>query len=342
MLFDAIPISTPAGLAPLPTGAFSLPLGLPQDNTPGCLTQPNQYSAWSCKMTFAPLVITINDTSVDSNGRLQQVASVNGGSTTPKGTIQYGLQTPELVLQSMQLVSDLDRQDYGPAFHFSARYNKIVILRPEELIAGSSLKKRESDLLFRQPFQVQPGDEPWYCFWNATYIEGYIYAEDNSTAASITTFPSSASSTATSSQTLNSAAINTVATTPPSSTTPTMAAQITAPAARRDTAADASSTSRVPAYPRIVKIEERRVARSPQPYCQKMVLLNNGIIAPAPNGNNGPVRIWLQEQDPSYDTTVSSQQPMATSTVKGKRETIPSIGKRLEPSNACHCQWMFK
>ncbi|KAF2133465.1 hypothetical protein P153DRAFT_282389 [Dothidotthia symphoricarpi CBS 119687] len=353
VLFDATLIPTPANFATLPTGAFSLPLGLPQENNPGCLTQANQYSAWSCKMTLVPLIIVINDTSPGSDGTTQQVASVNGGPMVPKGTVQYGLQTPELVLQPLQLVLDLDYKDYGPAYHFSARYDKVVILRPEELIASSSLKRRDEDILFSQPFQVQRGDEPWYCFWNSTYIEGYIYAEDNSTAPATTGYSISSSPTASSSPDLRAVTTSTVATTARSpdvratsttSTTLNSPAQTFGPAVRREaTASDTSSNSRMPAYSRIIKIEERRLPRSPQPYCQKMVLLDSGAIVPAPNGNAGPVRIWLQEQDPSYQAYFASQAATTTTIPNAnKRELSPPMQKRSDPSNACHCQWMFK
>ncbi|CAO2647758.1 Nn.00g086800.m01.CDS01 [Neocucurbitaria sp. VM-36] len=350
-LFDAIPISTPPGLAPLPTGAFSLPLGIPQESNPGCLTQANQYSAWSCKMTFAPLVITINNTS-NSDGS-KQFASMKGGPAIPDGAILYGLQTPQLDFKEMQLVLDLDYKAYGPAYHFSARYDKLVILRPEEisLTTGSSAPaKRQDDKGFRQRFQVQPGDYPWYCFWNSTYIEGYIYSEDNSTAASFTAFPTQATLSTPSPTSVDSAAFGVAtaaaATSAGGVTSPTQPAQVTAtpsPVARRDVPTDPSSPSRMAPYPRIVKIEERRLPDSPQPYCQQMVLLDNGNITPAPNGKDSPVRIWLQESDPSYEEYFSAQATQtSSSTKKSKRELTLEKQRRSDPGDACHCQWMFK
>ncbi|KAJ4377647.1 hypothetical protein N0V83_000475 [Neocucurbitaria cava] len=351
-LFDAIPISTPAGLSALPTGSFSLPLGIPQESNPGCLTQANQYSAWSCKMTFAPLVITINNSS-DSDGP-QQFASMMEGPAIPDGSILYGLQTPKLDSKQMQLVLDLDYRAYGPAYHFATRYDKLVILRPEEmsLTTGSSTPaKRQDDKGFRQRFEVRPGDYPWYCFWNSTYIEGYIYSEDNSTAASFTAFPTIATTSSPSATSVDSAAVGVATSASATSTagvntTPTQPAQVTAsasPVARRDASTDAAAPSRMAPYPRIIKIEERRLPNSPQPYCQQMVLLDNGSITPAPNGNDSPVRIWLQEQDPSYEEYFSAQ---ATSTGgptrKSKRELALEKQRRSDPGDACHCQWMFK
>ncbi|KAF2828828.1 hypothetical protein CC86DRAFT_287819 [Ophiobolus disseminans] len=338
-LFDATPIPTPSGLALLPTGAFSLPLGIPQESNPGCLTQANQYSAWSCKLTFAPLVVTINTTQTNNGPR--QLASMKTGSSVPDGAILYGLQSPNLSLEPMQLVLDLDYKAYGPAYHFAARYDKLVILRPDELSAGSGLSNRQDDKNFRQRFQVRPGDFPWYCFWNNTYIEGYIYVEDNSTAASFTAFPTvppsgspSASYDVAGFLATASSLASPFPITGPLPSGSSAAAATPAPVARRDSQNDASAPPRMPPYPRIVKIEERRTANSGSPYCQQMVLLDNGKIAPATNGNDGPKKIYLQELDPNYDDT------WAARTSNAKRDD--SLRERSDPSSACHCQWMFK
>lgn len=296
-------------------------------------------------MTFAPLIITINNTGTDSNGNQQQRASIRGANGIPDNIIQYGAQTPELVMESMQLVKDLDVQSLGPAFHFSTRYDKLVILRPEELSAGSALKKRQlnDDAPSRQRFTVQPGDYPWYCYWNDTYIEGYIYTMDNSTAATFTALPTTYPTDLPSSSSSGSATVA-VATPAPTSITqsfPTGAAEVVPTSTiitRRDADADAAaaaSSSRIPAYPRIVKIEERRLPNPPsQPYCQRMVLLDNGKIAPAPNGNDPAVALWLQEQDPSYSEYFTT----TSTTAQSKRD----VERRGDPSDSCHCQWMFK
>jgi hypothetical protein len=337
-LFDATPIPTPSGLGSLPTGGFSLPLGIPQESNPGCLTQANQYSAWSCKLTFAPLLITVNNTMTDEGP--VQLASMRSGSQVPDGAILYGLQTPDLSSQALQLVLDLDYKAYGPAYHFQSRYDKLVILRPEELNTFSGVLKRQDPTL-RQRFQVKPGDLPWYCYWNQTYIEGYIYAEDNSTAASFT-FPTAAPSgspsisydldgfLATATTGATPSVVTVAASASSASITPT-------PNARRDAQSDAAAPPRMPPYPRIVKIEERRLPNSPQPYCQQMLLLDDGKIAPATYGSNGfPKKILLQESDPSYDDYYAAR------VNEGSNSKRQDLQRRLDPSDSCHCQWMFK
>lgn len=327
-LFDATPITTPTSLLPLPTGQFSLPLGYAQESSPGCLTQGNQYSAWSCKMTFTPLILTINSTSETSHN-----ASIKA-FVAPDGSIQYGLQSPLIDNVPLQLVSDLDYKGYGPAWHFAARYNKIVYLTPDEFAAGSGLRSRQ-DKPFRHRFQVQPGDNPWQCVWNQTYIEGYIYVLDNSTAATMTSYPTPSTDPFASAFSGSGASPTPAITgSPTTASTPTP----TGNNHRRD---DPGPFARLPPYPRIVKIEERRLPGSPQPYCQKMTLLENGQLAQATNSNGATVMVWLQEQDPTRDEYLPPP-PNPSSSANATERKRRAIDKRRDPSDACHCQWMFQ
>ncbi|KAJ4349804.1 uncharacterized protein N0V89_008423 [Didymosphaeria variabile] len=259
----------------------------------------------------------------------------------PDGSIQYGLQPPVVPPSTLQLVTDLDYRGYGPAWHFSGRYDKVVVLQPDEFAAGNGLRKRDDDPnkpSFRHRFQVMPGDNPWYCVWNSTYIEGYIYVTDNSTAATMTNYPTPNPSdpfpemmTPTATVSTSSAENSSASTTPP-------------PTKRTPQQRDDGSNFRFPfPYPRIVKIEERRLPGAPQPYCQKMQLLDNGQIAPASGSNGGNVIVWLQEADPRIDEffgAPSGPPPAPSSTQKAK--TRRQQEKRTDPSDACHCQWMFQ
>lgn len=336
-LFGATPIATPSSLPALPTGAFSLPLGYAQESSPGCLLQGNQYSAWSCKMSFAPLEVVVNYTTDGYKASLQTWVA-------PDGSIQYGLQPPVVPPLALQLVSDLDYRGYGPAWHFSGRYDKVVVLQPEEFAAGSGLRKRDDDPnkpSFRHRFQVMPGDNPWYCIWNSTYIEGYIYVTDNSTAATMTNYP-----TPNPTDFFNG---------PPTSIAPVSTSLSTSVPVTSSTSATSPPTKRTPQqrddgpnfrfpfpYPRIVKIEERRLPGAPQPYCQKMQLLDNGQIAPASGSNGGNVIVWLQEADPAmkefYGAPPGPPSPSPSGNTKVRRQQE----RRSDPSDACHCQWMFQ
>ncbi|KAF2445169.1 hypothetical protein P171DRAFT_290541 [Karstenula rhodostoma CBS 690.94] len=331
-LFGATPIATPSSLPGLPTGQFSLPLGYAQESSPGCLLLGNQYSAWSCKMSFAPLQVLVNSTTDSYQVSLQTWVA-------PDGSIQYGLQPPVVPPSTLQLVSDLDYRGYGPAWHFSGRYDKVVVLQPDEFAAGANIRKRDDDPdkpSFRHRFQVMPGDNPWYCIWNSTYIEGYIYVTDNSTAASMTNLPTPNPSDPFNGMMTPTAtvAVSFLETSLPSTTPP--------PTKRTPQQPDNGSNFRFPfPYPRIVKIEERRLPGAPQPYCQKMQLLDNGRITPASGSNGGNVIVWLQESDPAireFSGALSSPPSSSTENTKARRQQ----GRRSDPSDACHCQWMFQ
>lgn len=285
-------------------------------------------------MSFAPLQVVINYTADNYQASLQTWVAPDGG-------IQYGLQPPVVPPSNLQLVSDLDYRGYGPAWHFAARYDKVVVLQPDEFAAGSNLRKRDDDPnkpSFRHKFQVMPGDNPWYCIWNSTYIEGYIYVADNSTAASMTNYPTPNPSDPFNGMMTPTATIS-------ASFPGTSSPSATPPPAKRtpQQRGDNGPNWRFPfPYPRIVKIEERRLPGAPQPYCQKMQLLDNGQIAPASGSTGGNVIVWLQESDPAmkefYGAPPGPPPPSSTENAKLLRRQE----RRSDPSDACHCQWMFQ
>jgi len=81
-------------------------------------------------------------------------------------------------------------------------------------------------------------------------------------------------------------------------------------------------------------MEERRVPDSPQPVCQKMQLLDSLELAPAYDSSGNTIIVKLQESDPSM-----SQFSQAAGTTTA---SPTGLEKRGDPSNACHCQWMFQ
>jgi hypothetical protein len=254
---------------------------------------------------------------------------------TPDGVIQYGLQPPALTVRPMQLVLDLDYKMYGPAYHFSAMYDKVVVLSAEEFTAGSSSNKRSGggdQPPFRHRFQVMPGENPWFCVWNATYIEGYVYVADNSSAAAFpTAWPSNAYAA--------SIPVETSTPTPTSSAAAGITQRATSPQRRGD-----DDFPKYPPYPRIVKVEERRLPGSPQPYCQKMQLLDNGQLTVVTSNNGKPVTVFLQEQDPEMqDFLPTSAEEAASSSTNAteRKRHAQALQKRTDPTDACHCQWMF-
>lgn len=327
--FDATPIPTSTDLPGLPSGQFSLPLGFAQESSPGCLLQGNQYSAWSCKMSFAPLMLSVMTDETFSLSLESFMA--------PDGSIQYGLQPPLAMNQSLQLVLDLDYKAYGPAWHFSTRYDKVVVLTPDEFTIGASLLSRQEKQAFRHRFQVQPGDNPWLCFWNQTYIEGYIYVKNNSTAATVTAYPTPNPTDPYGPMEFPSTASLPTATT--TTTVPIATSTTSTGSAKRKRDDFPPPFPRLPPYPRVVKIEERRLQDAPQPYCQKMQLLDNGRLSPMTNSIGGNIIVKLQEQDPSNEEYNLDRSPDSS---PSSRRSKARLDRRRDPPDSCHCQWMFQ
>jgi len=358
-MFDASLIPTPSNLAPLPTGTFGLPVGIPQESSPRCLTKANQLGAWSCDMSGQPIQLSI-DLSPGGGGN---VASLNPLPDNDSG-IQYGVQPPSINMQSLSLVVDQDYPAFGPAFHFQGMYNKLVVL--ENFAAGAKLRKKHANNKppmnlddFRHRFEVKPGDFPWFCYWNQTFIEGYIYVQYNSSAYYNT--PPPQPPTSCSSTTPNSSAptSNPESKPPPPSqeesvtsappTTPPPTTPSYNPNNPNNPIGLLSYTTSLylrprdppppgypppPVYPRVVKIEERRLPNSPKPYCQKM------------NNNGSPTIIYLQETDPTMQEFISAPAEGAAASSGGAATTVTEskrgLLRRDDPPNACHCQWIVQ
>lgn len=113
-------------------------------------------------------------------------------------------------------MSDRSAFHRGPAYTFQQPFNKTVVVRESDFpgsIPNTPAKKRDlgskwlgiaADLIglskrqsgedsgvdqsdFDQNLYAGPKDRPWFCFWNGTYLDGFIYvygqAAETSTAA---------------------------------------------------------------------------------------------------------------------------------------------------------------
>lgn len=104
------------------------------------------------------------------------------GNNTFGGYYPYGTQPPVLTQQQvLNLVTDSQEPSRGPAWFFELPYNKLVILPEGALTAPSSkrdLEERDghpaSDFMDRKNV-AEPGDKPWFCYWNGTLLEAFIY-----------------------------------------------------------------------------------------------------------------------------------------------------------------------
>jgi hypothetical protein len=129
----------------------------------------------------------------------------------------------------------------GPAYLFQKSYDKLVIL-PE----SASIARRGA--VGSGPGVVQPGDRPWFCYWNETLLEVFIYSN-------LTSSETSATSISTSTSTIS--------------------------------LADAPVQTGSSRYPKVIKMENSVQSGAPDPYCQQMEISNDGLAMPFLTGTLG-------------------------------------------------------
>lgn len=191
-LDDAVPIATPANVN-LPVGTYALALNAPEQTQAACLPQ-NQTAAWNCSLMSSPdLGVTIEQASDGTKG-------AHIFSTANDTVVTYGSQASSMNTSTARFLSvkDNEHPDYGTAFYFQNVYNKVVVV-PEDDLSTSISKRR-----VQQRQALSPGDKPWFCVFNDTLLEGFIYPEEKSVSTSMATATATAtfspSSTASASQ----------------------------------------------------------------------------------------------------------------------------------------------
>jgi hypothetical protein len=162
--------------------------------------------------------------------------------STISNVLTYGMQEPIITFHTPS-ISVTDNQDPGrsPAYFFQQSYDKLVIL-PE----STSIARRGA--VGSGPGVVQPGDRPWFCYWDETLLEVFIYANLSSIEASTTSI-----STSTSTTNLVSAPVPTGLT----------------------------------RYPNVIEIENLVQSGAPDPYCLQMEISTDGLAMPFLTGTLG-------------------------------------------------------
>lgn len=79
------------------------------------------------------------------------------------------------------LVTDLDAPNNGPAYYFQQQYNKLALVPDDAIDVASGKIKRDymdvpNDWTNRKQYAA-PSDRPWLCYWNNTFVEGFIYPQ---------------------------------------------------------------------------------------------------------------------------------------------------------------------
>ena len=206
---DASSIPAPTNLPAFPAGQFLLPIGSPDETEQHCLTDSSQTQAWSCDVPSTSLIIS---TGTLSGGF--SIAKIYPQSSPDGQKYQYGAQPPTVIpAEKLAFVIDLSDPQRGAALHFQTVYDKLVILDPSSL---SLKRKRHYPIpapIHGYPDKdydkstVQSGEQPWFCFWNSTSIEGFIYVTQPSNNCSSTSTTTTAAAAATTTTTTTSSGV---------------------------------------------------------------------------------------------------------------------------------------
>lgn len=324
--FDATPFSAlPTGISALPTGTFVLPVNVPSASQKSCLINSAQSNTWSCSvpMTPGPLQIATTSSQEGTTPLTNNQINLNFGNNSGNALYSwaYGAQAPVLPSpQGMKLVTDSDEPEKGPAWWFQLPYNKLVILRETDLVASTTKRdvaergwsgggdgggggsgngngNGNGPGDFQRKGVAQPGEKPWFCYWNGTLLEAFIYVNQTSAAGSQAS-AASASSLATSSSAAPSnsqSATGTYTSSVPTSNVQSQGSSYSGSSA---------PPNFPPAYPRVVKLEERRIPKGPSvsPYCVQHIVQSDGSAIPFMNSTNLPVTVYLNETMPTSVT----------------------------------------
>ncbi|OKL62709.1 hypothetical protein UA08_01642 [Talaromyces atroroseus] len=240
--------ATPTGFAALPTGNYQVPWTT-TNVSKFCIGASNQMAAWSCQV-MDPLSILVQGVIEASSVTVKEPGIQND-------QFNYGAQLPydiEPAKQNLSMMIDKEDPQLGPALFFQTLFNKLVIVEDtQDIQSKRSINERDSANSngFVQGENAGNGAKPWFCWWNQTQIETFIYINQTQD----TTGSSSPSSSSTQAIPVSTSAAG-------------------AGSSKRDTT--------IPGYyPRKVKIKENRVnPNAPQAYCQQMQVNSDNSVTP--------------------------------------------------------------
>jgi len=229
---------------------------------------------------------------------------------------------------------------------FSVLFDKLIIIPADDLsppsdnndnkrsVPAADIGRRNMGYWGDNYLSV--GDKPWYCYWNSTVNEFWVFLDGEMPDANQTAAPSANATTSYGSHPTTSTAHSTTYPSPsmygvsttsnvPSMTTsfpaePTIAAPWPGSTyAKRQ--ASVGSTN----FPKKVKmVEKRKPADNVSPYCQQMQVLNNWQIMPIPDV---PI-IEIAETDYSQDAATGNSRMM-----RKRGDTVQELGSN------CICEW---
>ncbi|PGH17776.1 hypothetical protein AJ79_00917 [Helicocarpus griseus UAMH5409] len=300
-MLDAIHLTSTPTLSPIPTGKFNIPAKSLSRSSNSCVKDEKVEKSWQCMKKGSFSCVLSEKPDKTKNIQLQ--------SYERSGDFIYGAQAPSLPETSfdLELMLDKTEPDLGPALFFFTPFDKLVIL-PESYFLNSSNSTNAAELTRQAEdsklLMSRPGDKPYFCWWNTTYLELFIYVNEPITKTSTITGTSYSTPTT------------------PSTTFSTATAMPTLDLRRlRLDYARLEARNHLPIeYPRKIKLEEKRLTTDgTPPFCEQMQVMDDWSIS-------GPVgdRILLEESE---------------NTLSSKRGIFP-VSERQIDDDECNCQWM--
>ncbi|EED19588.1 conserved hypothetical protein [Talaromyces stipitatus ATCC 10500] len=243
--------ATPTGFAALPTGNYQVPWVV-TNVSKFCVGTSGQMQSWSCQI-MNPLAIDIQGSVMSSSITIEQ-PNIKNGHFSYGAQLPYDISPPK---QHLSIMIDKEDPQLGPALFFQSLFNKLVIVQDSpEMQAKRSLSERDTSSNGYGQGQTQDTTyaKPWFCWWNETQIEIFIYLNQTQDG--------------TGSHMTSAAAQPTTG----SSTTSTTGSH------KRDLY-ERDSIAGV--YPRKFKVKENRINPSaPQAYCQQMQFNSDNSLTP--------------------------------------------------------------
>lgn len=192
-MYDASLIASPTSGAP-PTGTFGLTLGAPQETQCDCLPNLSEQAAWSCDLAPNSALAIAIDPPQNGEGSGARVFYASHDES-----IGYGAQLAYMNTSFAKFLTVQDNDDpkHGPAFYWQQFYDKVVVIPDGAIEVNKKAKRGHFPPGWRLPAAwmyrkevAKPGEKPWFCIWNGTFLEGFIYVTET-----ITTPTSTSSST---------------------------------------------------------------------------------------------------------------------------------------------------
>ncbi|ESZ91068.1 hypothetical protein SBOR_8531 [Sclerotinia borealis F-4128] len=327
--FDATPLSyVPTSLPTLPTGTYNMPLTVPSTAQSSCIMNTAENSAWSCSIATTPLEMSIVDIPGGDELSNKEIM-MNYGDASLK-FYPYGAQPPILsTAQVLTLVNDSEFPSRGPAWFFQISYNKVVVL-PHKTFSTKSKREQPAAGFMNRKGVAQAGDQPWFCYWNGTLLEAFIYVNETSSAGSTSTVTSG-----TSFPTPTGGYGGGYGTSTHSSDVPSSSAGVQSQGSSSSGSSQQDNPQFLPQYPKVYKVAERRVPRGGQTvpaYCVAHQILSDGMASPLMNSTGQPITIYLNETEP---TSLSPLQDRSLVSDLFERDITNRDG-----DESCGCVWL--